>query len=85
MIIYLTSFQVISFRQILIKRFGGLPGIRNQSLLESALDAPKATFSGEELYPSISEKAAIYLYHISKNHPFNNGNKRAAFVASLTF
>jgi death on curing protein len=54
----------------LMKKFGGLPGIRDKNLLLSTLEAPKASFGEKEMYPSIHEKAAIYLYHIVKNHPF---------------
>lgn len=42
-------------------------------------------FGGSDMYPSVFEKAAAYLYHITKNHPFNDGNKRTAFVATLAF
>ncbi len=85
MIKYLTVNQVTSFHDDLVKKFGGLSGIRDKNLLLSALDAPKASFGGKEMYPSIHEKAAIYLYHIAKNHPFNDGNKRTSFVAALAF
>jgi len=85
MIKYLTANQVISFHDDLLDNFGGLPGIRDKKLLLSALHAPKASFNGQEMYPTICEKAAVYLYHIAKNHPFNDGNKRTAFVATLAF
>ena len=85
MIKYLTVNQVISFHDDLLNIFGGLPGIRDNNLLFSALHAPKASFDGKEMYPSIYEKAAVYLYHIAKNHPFNDGNKRTAYVAVLAF
>ena len=85
MIKYLTVNQVISFHDDLLNIFGGLPGIRDNNLLISALQAPKASFDGKEMYPSIYEKAAVYLYHIAKNHPFNDGNKRTAYVAVLAF
>lgn len=85
MIRYLTARQVRSFHDDLIKEFGGLSGMRDTNLLLSALEAPKASFGGKEMYPLIYEKAAIYLYHIAKNHPFNDGNKRTAFVVSLAF
>jgi death-on-curing protein len=60
-------------------------GIRDQGLLESALAQPKATFSGELLHSAIHEQAAAYLYHIAKNHPFVDGNKRTAFAAMDVF
>lgn len=85
MIKYLTINQVISFHDDLVDNFGGLPGIRAKNLLLSALQAPKASFDGQEMYPSIYEKAAVYLYHIAKNHSFNDGNKRTAYVAVLAF
>lgn len=49
------------------------------------MQAPKISFNCKEMYPSIFEKAAVYLYHIAKNHPFNDGNKRTAYVAALAF
>ena len=85
MIRHLTIDQVIAFHDLLLKDFGGLAGIRDVNLLHSALDAPKASFENKEMYPSLSEKAAAYLYHLAKNHPFNDGNKRTAYVATLAF
>lgn len=49
------------------------------------LQTPKASFDGKEMYPSIYEKATVYMYHIAKNHPFNDGNKRTAYVVVLAF
>ena len=54
-------------------------------MLESALAQPQATFFGEYLHPTIYEQAAAYLYHITKNHPFIDGNKRTAFAVMDTF
>ena len=85
MIKYLTVDQVIAFHDTLIEKFGGLSGIRDKNLLYSALSAPKASFGGKDMYSSISEKAAVYLYHIAKNHPFNDANKRTAYVTALAF
>lgn len=82
---YLTAQQVMSFHDLLLEEFGGLPGVRDKNLLYSALEAPKASFGGKEMYPSIFEKAAAYLYHLARNHPFNDGNKRTAFIAAQTF
>jgi death on curing protein len=82
---YLTADQVIAFHDVLLENFGGLAGIRDKNLLLSALDAPKAAFGGEEMYPSNFEKAAAYLFHLARNHPFNDGNKRTAYVATLAF
>ncbi len=53
--------------------------------LESCLTTPFATYDGQELYPALEEKAAILFYLMIKNHPFQNGNKRVAVTALLTF
>ena len=61
-----------------IARFGGLDGVRDEGLLESALAQPFQTFGGEELYPTMAQKAARYACGIASNHPFADGNKRTA-------
>ena len=68
-----------------VDRFGGLSGIRDEGLLESALAQPQQTFGGEELYPTLAEKAARYAYGIAMNHPFMDGNKRAAAACMGAF
>lgn len=85
MIEYLTIDQVIEIHDEMITRYGGLPGIRNRNLLLSAMEAPKASAFGEEMYPSAYEKAAVYLYHIVCNHPFNDANKRTGYATALVF
>lgn len=85
MIEYLTVEQVIELHDAMIKRYGGLPGIRDKNLLHSAVDAPKAGMFGQEMYPSVYEKAAVYLYHIVRNHPFNDANKRTGYAVALVF
>ncbi len=64
----------------LLQRYGGTPGVRDAGLLESALAQPKQTVSGKYANKSIFDKAAAYGFHICKNHPFVDGNKRVAFV-----
>lgn len=65
--------------------FGGMAGVRDLSLLESALAQPQATFGGQFLHPTLYAQAAAYLYHLAMNHPFIDGNKRTAFAAMDTF
>jgi death-on-curing protein len=60
-------------------------GVRDLGLLESALAQPQASFNGSLLHPTIAEQAAAYLYHISRNHPFIDGNKRTAFGVMEAF
>lgn len=68
-----------------LARFGGSDGLREPSLLESAVAAPQATFGGESPYADLAEVAAAYLFYICKNHAFVDGNKRAALGACLVF
>ena len=59
--------------------------ISKLEILEAALEAPKATFDGVDLYPLVHEKAAILGFQIARNHPMIDGNKRLAISASLQF
>lgn len=68
-----------------IERFGGIHGIRDRGLLESALAMPAACFGGQDLHPSLFDKAAAYLFHIVQNHPFLDGNKRAGYACAAIF
>jgi death-on-curing protein len=68
-----------------IANFGGSDGLRDRALLESAVAAPQATYGGESVYVDVSEIAAAYLFYICRNHPFIDGNKRAALGACLVF
>ena len=72
--------QVIQIHEILIERFGGSPGIKNNDLLDSALNRPFQTFDGKDLYPTIIDKASALLESILINHPFTDGNKRIGYV-----
>lgn len=83
--IYLSYEQVVELHDNLILKFGGLSGFRDKGLLESALATPIMAVYGDELHKSIYDKAAAYLFFISRNHPFNDGNKRTASAAALTF
>jgi death-on-curing protein len=68
-----------------LKRFGGLDGVRDTGLLESAVATPQATFGGRSVYSDIVEVAAAYLFYLCRNHPFLDGNKRTALGACLVF
>src|SRR5579872_5378365 len=69
----------------LIDAYGGAKGIRDYGLLLSALGMPKSSFGGQDLHPTLLDKAAAYLYHAVRNHPFIDGNKRTASALALTF
>jgi death-on-curing protein len=66
-----------------IAEHGGLEGIRDQGLLESALARPENLAAYGK--PDVCDLAAAYAYGLARNHPFADGNKRTAFVASATF
>ena len=68
-----------------IKRFGGSDGMHEESLLESAVAAPQASFGGQSPYKDLPEVAAAYLFYLCRNHPFVDGNKRTALAACLVF
>lgn len=68
-----------------IRRFGGAQGVREQALLESAVAAPQASFAGHSPFHDLVEIAAAYLFYLCRNHPFVDGNKRAALGACLVF
>jgi death on curing protein len=85
MIKFLTLEQVLRLHDAMIDKFGGLKGIRDSNLLASALEMPKATMFGEDLHPTIYDKAAAYLFHIVQNHPFNDGNKRTGAGSAYLF
>ncbi|HUJ73032.1 MAG TPA: type II toxin-antitoxin system death-on-curing family toxin [Verrucomicrobiae bacterium] len=68
-----------------IAQFGGSDGVRDPALLESAVAAPQAGFGGQSLYSDLAEVAAAYLFYLCRNHPFIDGNKRAALGACLVF
>ena len=68
-----------------IAQFGGSDGVRDSALLESAVAAPQASFGGKSPYADLAEVAAAYLYYLCRNHPFIDGNKRAALGACIVF
>ena len=72
--------QVLTIHKKLIQEFGGIQGLRDKEMLESALSRPFQTFDGRELYPSIEEKAAAILESLLLNHPFIDGNKRIGYT-----
>ncbi len=77
--------EVIEIHHDQINRHGGLPGIRDIELLKSAIAMPPASFGGEYLHKNLYEMAAAYLFHITRNHPFIDGNKRTGAVAAVVF
>ena len=77
--------QIRRMHHTIIEETGGLHGVRDENLLESALLSPFQTFGGETPYKSIEMKAARLCYSLIRNHPFVDGNKRIGVLAMLTF
>ena len=83
--VYLTLDEVLAIHAHQVDRYGGPLGLRDRGLLESALAMPGATFQGEYLHPSLEEQAAAYVFHLVRNHPFLDGNKRTGLACGLVF
>ena len=81
----LSKCQILGLHSALIEEFGGIDGIRDEGLLESALAAPFQTFGGEPVYPSLQAKAAQLGFGLIRNHPFVDGNKRIGAHTMLVF
>jgi len=83
--LFLTLDEALAIHAHQIARYGGSLGVRDRGLLESALAMPAATFAGEYLHPSLHEQASAYLFHLVKNHPFVDGNKRVGLASCRAF
>ena len=83
--IHLSVDSVIEIHSEAIRCFGGSDGLRDVALLESAVAAAQASFGGSSPFKDTIEVAGAYLYFLCSNHPFVDGNKRAALGACLVF
>jgi death on curing protein len=83
--LHLTVDIVLEIHGEAIAQFGGSDGLRDRALLESAIAAPQASFGGESPFSDVVEVAAAYLFYLCSNHPFIDGNKRAALGSCLVF
>ena len=82
--ITLTKEQVLLLHKAIYDRYGGSFGVRDEGLLDSALEAPFQTFGGQELYPGDMDKIVRFGYGLIGNHPFHDGNKRIGALVLLT-
>lgn len=80
----LTVADLITLHDLLIQETGGMNGLRDPGLLESAALSPYQTFGGEDIYPTLAAKAAQLCFSLIQNHPFLDGNKRIGVLAMLT-
>ena len=81
--VWVTGEVVLATQEELVSRFGGLPGVRDEGLLDSALHRPQQSFHYGK--PTIFDLAADYAEGIIRNHPFCDGNKRVGFIAAYIF
>lgn len=85
MVRFLPDGIVIAIHSDQIRLYGGAYGVRDALALDSALHMPQAQFDGKFLHTTVFQMAAAYGFHLSQNHPFIDGNKRAAGMAMFTF
>jgi death-on-curing protein len=83
--LFLTLDEALGLHADQIRRYGGSSGLRDLGLLQSALAMPETSFDEEFLHGTLFEMAAAYLFHIARNHPFVDGNKRTALMCALVF
>jgi len=83
--IYLTTDEVIQLQSRVIAQSGGLSGVKDRGLVDSAVAQPRQSFGGEDLYPTLAEKAAAMGFSLASNHGFEDGNKRIAHAALEAF
>ena len=85
MIRYLTLEEVFELHRLVLEQTGGADGVRDRGAVESAVAQPQMTFGGEDLYPTLAEKAAALGFSLVCNHPFLDGNKRIGHASMETF
>ena len=82
---FLRLHEVLAIHADQVKRFGGEFGVRDIGLLESAIAQPLSGFGDHLAHPDLITQAAAYLFHLVKNHPFVDGNKRTGSACALIF
>ena len=82
---FITLAEVIEIHKNQIGHYGGTLGLRDITLLQSALAMPETTYDGNYLHSDLYQMASAYAFHICQNHPFLDGNKRVALVVALVF
>lgn len=77
--------DVLELHAMQLQQFGGGEGLRDRGLLESAVAQPQSSFGSQDAHGTLFSMAAAYLFHITSNHPFVDGNKRTGLLAALVF
>ena len=84
-VLFLGLDEVLALHAEQVDLYGGMHGVRDLGLLEAAVASPEASFDGKYLHRTVAEIASAYLFHLAQNHPFLDGNKRAAAAATFLF
>jgi death-on-curing protein len=82
---YITLEEILRLHYQVIEDFGGSHGVRAEERLKSVVEAPRQEVFGQEQYPTLLEKAAVYLRNIIGDHPFSDGNKRTGVTVAGVF
>lgn len=82
---YVEIDEVYEIHKAIIKRAETKASVRDFALLHSAVERPKATYAGKDLYPTMFTKAGALLQSLCLNHPFTDGNKRTAWLSTKRF
>lgn len=82
---FLTMSEILLILEDQIRRYGGELGVRDYSLLSSALAMPESSYRGTLLHRDLFDQAAAYAFHLCQNHPFVDGNKRVGLAGALVF
>ena len=85
MVKYLALEEILFLHYKLIEDFGGSHGVRDEGRLKSVVSSPAQEVFGQEQYPQITEKAAVYIRSIIGDHPFVDGNKRSGITVAAVF
>lgn len=85
MVRYVTIEEVLRLHFQLIEDYGGSHGVRDENRLASVIEAPRQEVFGAEQYPTLYEKAAVYMRNIIGDHPFSDGNKRTGITVAGVF
>lgn len=82
---YLTLDEVLELHRLILDQSGGRDGVRDLNAADSAVAQPAMTFAGQDLYPTLADKAAALGFSLVQNHPFIDGNKRVGHAAMEAF
>ena len=85
MLLKLTYEQIVTLHEMALVQYGGLTGVKDEGYIHLIVDKPYSEFYGEEQYPGLFLKVAVYWHGLATAHCFNDGNKRTSLLAALTF